>query len=83
MLSLNVLQNENSFDFAEFVKVDLSPELFGAGSEIHTIVTYDYEAPFDVNKKYLDNRISARVSPFYLAFQLAFHRFSLHLTFLA
>ena len=52
---------ENSFDFFRgkgfhfsfgvFEQVDVSPEPFKAGSEIHTIVTYDHETHFDVNKK--------------------------------
>ena len=52
---------ENSFDFFRgkgfhfsfgvFEQVDVSPEPFKAGSEIHTIVTYDHETHFDVNKQ--------------------------------
>ena len=33
----------------------MSPEPNEAGSEIHTIVTYDRETHFDVNKKNSDN----------------------------
>ena len=32
-----------------FEKADVSPEPNVAGSEIHTIVTYDHETHFDVN----------------------------------
>ena len=39
------------FSFVEFAKVPVSPEPNVAGSEIHTIVTYNHETPFDVNEK--------------------------------
>ena len=39
------------FRFEVFGKVEVSPESNVAGSEIHTIVTYDHETHFDVNKK--------------------------------
>ena len=39
------------FSFEEFEQVDLSLVPNEAGSEIPTIVTYDYETPFDVNQK--------------------------------
>ena len=39
------------FSFAKLAKVDASQFPFGTGSEIHTIVTYDHETHFDVNKK--------------------------------
>ena len=39
------------FLFANAGKVDLSPEPFGGGSEIHTIVTYDPKTHFDVDKR--------------------------------
>ena len=39
------------FSFGDADKVDPSPEPFEAGFEIQTIVTYDHETHFDVNKK--------------------------------
>ena len=37
------------FSFEVFAKVCVSPELFEAGSDIHTIVTYDHKTHFDVH----------------------------------
>ena len=37
-----------------FLRKFLSPVPFGAESEIHTILTYDHDTPFDVNTKFSD-----------------------------
>ena len=42
-------REKTSFSFANARKVDASPVPNVAGSEIHTIVTYDHETHFDVN----------------------------------
>ena len=47
---------DEDFRFEVFRKVEVSPESNVAGSEIHTIVTYDHETHFDVNKKKLDDQ---------------------------